>query len=234
LLNTAIAFCLEGARALGVYETVPGNVLYFDLEAAGWQNKGRLKKILSYYEEDQGDIITGVSPHTIYFYSMDKNPVNVLDAEGMKVMEEEIVKVNASLVVIDTIARLMPVKLSGSNSYYAEYKFYSELQKLAQKMRCGIVLLHHESKGKKDGVDPLDRASGTSAFPGVADSFILMTRKRSVRGIETREGNLYVTGRAIEQRNIALRWCDGRGFIVENDPLLASRGLISSGVIAHV
>jgi RecA-family ATPase len=197
--------------------------LYFDLEMMPWQNRRRLEQLISHYETSQGERIQGLSDHTIYFFDPSSMPFRCLDDKGIEAFEAEIVKHDANLVVVDTIARVFPPTLRGSNAYFAEYDFYGKLQGVAQRTESAVVLLHHENKGTKEGADPMDRASGTAAFAATVDAYLLLDRKRSVDGTPSYEGKLFCTGRLVQQRTIEVEWKDSRGFTVTSDPLLERR-----------
>lgn len=104
-------------------------------------------------------------------------------------------------VFIDTFAR---VRKAAKNdySYYDDYDAISALKDIADRFHVGIVVVHHLRKQKAD--DPFDAISGTTGLSGSADTNIVIMRDRNKT-----EGIMYITGRDVQEQELALSYTDG-------------------------
>jgi hypothetical protein len=107
------------------------------------------------------------------------------------------------LVVLDTLAKVMPPALPGETSYQRDYRVGTALKGIADD-HPGMTLLvnHHDRKAAAE--DFVDTVSGTHGLAGAADTVIVLTRARH----ET-SGLLKVTGRDVPEGEYALTFTDG-------------------------
>ena len=106
-------------------------------------------------------------------------------------------KTFSRLVVIDTLARLRGRGKPGENAYAADYEFIGILKSIADNFGAAVVGLHHTSKTAR--ADPLDEVSGTLGLTGAADTTVILKRERG-----TSDATLFVTGRDVEERELAV------------------------------
>jgi hypothetical protein len=106
---------------------------------------------------------------------------------------------SARLVVIDTWPKFRPGKTPGANEYESDYQAAAELKAVADKYAVAIWALCHCRK--LAAADPMDEVSGTLGLSGAADAVAVMRRERG-----RSDASLHLTGRDIEEREIALRW----------------------------
>ncbi len=188
-LNLAVAVA-SGGQFLDV-PVEQGPVLYLALEDGQRRIQGRLHRLL--------DPCGAAWPSHLHFTWT----FPVLDADGLKLLAAEIKHVRPRLLIVDTLGRVRPVPL-GSNAYQDDYRVVGSLQQLALNARLAIVLVAHTRKrrdGDAEPADPLDEVNGTTGVTGAADVVLVLSRKR-----HGNEGKLFLTGRDVEERQIALRW----------------------------
>ena len=102
------------------------------------------------------------------------------------------------LVVIDLLAKVKPMKQSGSDIYLNDYNILAPLQEFAQEKNMAVIVVHHVRKSTGRG-DVFEEISGTNAISGVADT-LLVLQKTSQEYVS----NLHVTGRDVEEQEIEL------------------------------
>lgn len=182
-LTTAMSVCYGGS-ALGRFQCSGGPVLYVDLEQPAKRTQRRVNAMLH-----------GMRlpiPDGLHF----ANHWPKVKDGGIEHLGEWIEREPTTrLVIVDTVAKIWPDNPANGrsqNAYYAEYDQLSQIKKIADEAGISILLLHHQNKSAP--TDPLDRISGTSAFPGVADAVWILERERGQNA-----ATLFVTGREIER-----------------------------------
>lgn len=78
------------------------------------------------------------------------------------------------VVIVDTLARLMPAETTGS-VYRAEYDYVAQLKNMIP-AGSGLIIVHHLNKSKQD--DFMLQVSGTQGISGAADTVITIKRSR--------------------------------------------------------
>jgi hypothetical protein len=179
----------SGTPALGKIKTIPGEVLYLALEDGERRMQERLQLVL-------GD--RPASPLLSFAYDWPKFDDN---EKGMELLEEWIVAHPlARLVVIDTFKRVRPAEKGGNKRLYdLDYDALAPLAALARQHAIAIVVVFHARKGEAD--DPLDLVSGTTGLSGAVDAVFVLRRERGQA-----DASLFVTGRDIEERDMAMKW----------------------------
>jgi hypothetical protein len=121
------------------------------------------------------------------------------------------------LVVIDTLQRFRERSNSGRETYASDYAAMEPLQAMAIQRRLAVVLIHHTRKAEAS--DPFDKVSGTNALMGASDCTWLLERARGEA-----DGKLIVTGRDVEEQELALRFdpADCRWTVIGNALEVAS------------
>jgi hypothetical protein len=113
------------------------------------------------------------------------------------------------LVVIDTFQKFRKPQGRNSNAYEVDYEAAGGLKTVADRHNVGILVLHHTKKGET--IDPLEGVSGTMGISGAADTTLVLKR---ARGQE--KADLFITGRDVEERTLALKF-DDMGWKLEGD-----------------
>jgi hypothetical protein len=190
VLNIACAIA-SGGKAFSRFDLQAGECLYLALEDSERRIQNRLLTQLGDYEEWSNNL-----------------PDFMHDAPGSGAGLEEAITgwvtthPKARLVAIDTLAKVKPPRQRGQDLYLEDYQMSSRLQQLALQLGIAILLVHHTKKGPEE--DFVSSASGTHGVTGPADAIWALKRKRG-----DLEGVLSVTGRDIEERDLAMKIIDG-------------------------
>lgn len=95
------------------------------------------------------------------------------------------------VVLIDTLAKVMPKAHSGESAYERDYRAIGRFKQLADAIPgSSIICVHHTRKMAAE--DFVDGVSGTAGITGAADTTVVLSRQRS-----DEEGVLKVTGRDV-------------------------------------
>jgi hypothetical protein len=186
-LLLAIAVATAGV-ALGKIKVEAGEVLYLALEDTKRRLKNRLEKLLGRQDAAAPKRLTLARdwPRA--------------DRGGLAALEKWLSEhKKARLVVVDTWAKFRPVHLVRGNEYERDYQDGGELKAVADRYGVAILVLHHCRK--MGAVDPLEEVSGTLGLTGVADAVLVLRRERGQH-----DAALCVTGRDVEEQELALRW----------------------------
>jgi hypothetical protein len=186
-LNLALAVATGGV-ALGEIHVEQGDVLYLALEDNKRRLQDRLRKLL-----DRQDV---APPERLTLArEWPRQNKGGLDAIGEWVDAHK----EARLVIIDTWARFKPPRFGRSNEYEEDYRHGGEVKSLADRHGVAILTLHHCRK--MAAADPLEEVSGTLGLTGVADGVLVLRRERGEA-----DASLFVTGRDLEEQDLALHW----------------------------
>lgn len=112
------------------------------------------------------------------------------------------------LVVIDVLARVRGTTRDKDDKYEADYRSMVRLKQIADAHRVAIVVIHHTRKAAAE--DFLDTVSGTNGLAGAADSILVLARARNGA-----DATLHVTGRDVEEQELALTLVDGRWTLLD-------------------
>lgn len=195
----ALSLCLsiaQGGIALSSIETAPGDVLLIALEDPMPRLKCRIESLALGEAWPEKLHVMNECPRA--------HEGGIAFLEGW--LEEH---PNTRLVVIDTLQKFRKPQRSNANSYAEDYEAIAGLKAVADRHRVGILVLHHTKKGQVE--DPLESTSGTMGITGAADTNIRLQRARG-QG----KADLFITGRDIEERTLALRF-DDLGWKLEGD-----------------
>ena len=113
------------------------------------------------------------------------------------------------LVIIDTLAIFLPAQSNrGQNAYDSDVGRMRQLHSIVKNMNVSIIVIHHDKQSEEG--DWANKISGSSGIIGTADT--LMRLSVTKRG--SKEGNLQVTGRDVEDVELSLKleeslmhWC---------------------------
>ena len=185
-LNICLAVACGGA-ALGQIAVEPGDVLYLALEDTKRRLQSRLRKMLPQGQK---------APARLHLATEWER----VDEGGIARLEQWLEEhPSARLIVIDTLQKVRTARARGGDLYADDYAGVSNLKAIADRFGVGVVVIHHRRKGQGD--DDLEAVSGTYGLTGAADSILSLKRERG-----RQDATLYVTGRDIDEQELALRW----------------------------
>lgn len=192
MAGVSLALC-QGSNALGHLPTQRCEVLYIDLEQNEARAKKRWKQVLCGDEPPEG-------LHIRFEWQR-------LDQGGTKMLEAFLDANSAvKVVVFDVFAKVKPTNPpKGMNAADQEYQILTWLKEIADRRRIAIVFIHHTNRNAR-AADILDTVSGTGAMSQCPDGLWFLTRKRG-----TKEGQLYITGRAPSEALYNLVWSPSIG-----------------------
>jgi hypothetical protein len=177
-----------GGKALGRIPVDDGDVLYLALEDTKRRLQTRLRQLL----KKTG----GRAPHRLTLATewprQDKGGLWALMGWADSHPERR-------LIVIDTWARFRPARVRNRDSYEEDYAHASDLKALADRYKVAVTVLHHCRK--MDSSDPIDSISGTLGLSGGFDGVLVLKRERG-----RHDATLFVTGRDVEEQELALQW----------------------------
>jgi hypothetical protein len=178
-----------GRKALGAIDDVEqGSVLYLALEDTKRRLKSRQAKMLAKMGIKAPDNLTLATA----WPKADKGGLYAV-AEWLDDHKD------ARLGIIDTWAKFRPAKTRGRDCYEEDYEHSTQLKALADQFGVGLLAMHHCRKLPAD--DPVDSVSGTLGLTGAADAVLVLKRERGQH-----DAALFVTGRDIEEQELAMRW----------------------------
>ena len=126
-----------------------------------------------------------------------------LDEGGIQAIEEWLGEhPTCSLVIIDVWKRLRHKRQKNASLYDEDYEHLVPLQAIAQRYEVGILVVHHTRKAAAE--DVFDEISGSGGVLAALDSCIILHRARSEA-----DGEIWVTGRDLEEAHLALKFEDG-------------------------
>jgi hypothetical protein len=184
-LSTSVS---KGGIALGQAAVEQKDVLYLALEDNPRRIQARILPIL------QGSPPSGRLHFAFTWPKMDGTGLEELD----RWLDRH---PNTGLVVIDTLARIRGSKRNGSTLYDADYDDICRIKSIADHHHITIILLHHLRKAGAD--DILDLVSGSTGLTAAADTVAVLNRERA-----RADAILYITGRDVEDSELALRFDD--------------------------
>lgn len=126
------------------------------------------------------DTLERVQSRLVELTGGESNDKLILSVESKNVgdgLEDQILKCyydnrDLKLVIIDTLQKVRGAESDNGNAYGKDYGFLTHLKNLADKLKIGIVAIHHTRK--LEASDPFDRVSGTTAINGCVDwSFVM-------------------------------------------------------------
>ena len=191
-LNLAVA---TGRPYLG-RETLQGSVLYFALEDNARRIQWRLNQL-------NGGLPL---PDNLHFaFLADK-----IGAGLEKKIEEWINTVpDPRLIVVDTMARVMPESKAGNNDYQHATDVLGEKQQSMLEQDVAAVLVNHTRKGDRGdkAEDIFEEAIGSTGISGVMDTMMVLERSR-MESLAT----VHFTGRDIEEGTVDIERTPGGGW----------------------
>jgi predicted ATP-dependent serine protease len=173
----------SGKKALQSLEVEAGDVLYVALEDGHRRLQSRVDQLMP----------GGLFPHRLHLHTQ------VAPGKIIETVEAWLrATPGASLIVIDTLGKVMPPKLMGESAYERDYRIGGHLHRLAgRRQGVSLVVVHHTRKAASE--DFVDSSSGTNGLTGAADTVLIVNRRR----LED-QAILSVTGRDIDEAEYGL------------------------------
>jgi hypothetical protein len=187
-----MSLCLAvatGGRALGHIKVPEARtVLYLALEDTDRRIQDRVRTLL------EG---APIPPNFHYVTQIAHGHVLSTIAAWMRLHPD------TSLIVLDTLGKVMPPAMPGETTYSRDYKIGSALKAIVDGYPgSALVVVHHDRKSGSE--DFVDNVSGTNGIAGSADTIIVLARER-----HSKDGIVALTGRDIDETDYALTMVDG-------------------------
>ena len=187
-LGIAVA---AGGRAFGSIPVVAGETLYLALEDSPRRLQSRLRTLLGPENAPDGLHLETEWPR------LDEGGTDRL---GVWLDEHP----SARVVLIDVWPRIRPRVAKRTDYYQADYDSAAPLQGLAMSRGIAVVALFHTRKAEAE--DFVETVQGTFGTAAAADTIVVVKRSRGQA-----DATLYVTGRDVEERELALRFASEAG-----------------------
>lgn len=182
-LTVAVA---TGGYVLGSIRVEKGKALYAALEDNERRLQRRLAQLLGGAEAPEDLFLTCALPR--------------LDDGGLEVISGFLDEhPDCKVIIIDTLARCRPPARSGANSYDHDSYFLGHIQSFALRRGVAIVVVTHLRK--EISTDVFDAVTGSVGITGAADCVWVLNRSRGEA-----DGTLMVTGRDVQERELALQF----------------------------
>jgi hypothetical protein len=187
-LSIAVA---AGGRALGSIPVEAGEALYLALEDSPRRLQSRLRTLLGY-----DDVPSGLHLETEW---------PRLDEGGTDKLDDWLgLHPGARVVFIDVWPRIRPRATKRTDYFQVDYDAAAPLQGLAISRGIAVVSLFHTRKAEAE--DFVETVQGTFGTAAAADTIVVVKRSRGQA-----DATLYVTGRDVEERELALRFAPEAG-----------------------
>jgi len=123
-----------------------------------------------------------------------------LDKGGLEALRDFLKEhSDCKLVVVDSYAKIKPPRPKNVDAYDFDMSVGGALQSLAQERHVCILLIYHNRK--TEGEDPLDDVIGSTGLTAAADAVLVLRRGRGQA-----DATLFVTGRDLEEQELALKF----------------------------
>lgn len=192
LMTGLAADAALGKPVLGQFQTYGSDVTCLDLEQVPRRAMKRWEQIFSTREGCPDNL------HT--FFEWPK-----MDQGGLDALQRELDHLKSTpppIVVIDIWAKFAPQANERANAYYSEYDSLTKLGDIARQRGLAITLVHHTNKlGCMNREQPLLAISGSIAMSGAPDTIWVLFRDPG-----SIAGDLFVTGKEVEERWINMIW----------------------------
>jgi hypothetical protein len=180
-----------GGYALGKIQVQRGDVLYLALEDNPRRLQSRLRMLLGGDPPPSGLHLETAWPR--------------LDDGGLERLTGWLDQhPDARLVLIDVWTRVRPLARDNGNHYQSDYDAAAALQAVAIRYGVAVVALYHTRKAESP--DFVETVQGTFGTAAAADTIVVVKRSRGEA-----DATLFVTGRDVVERELALRFAAETG-----------------------
>lgn len=195
-LNVAVAIATGGQVLDQPVEQ--GDVLYLALEDHDRRLRDRLRQMLP---GEDGEALRRLK----YVTATDAFPA--LSEGGLEGLERWCAQVPCPrLIVVDVLSKALKGRVD-FNDYGTMTAVLAPLQRLALRHGLCVLVVHHARKAQQNATDPFARVLGSTAVQGVADVIAVLDQPRM-----SADAVLALTGRGVEERELALRFARERGW----------------------
>jgi hypothetical protein len=125
-------------------------------------------------------------------------------AEFLMWLESEIVRLRIRFAVLDSYTALRGSRPKGVDIVKAEQSDLTQMDALAKRTNCALMIIHHSSKGSA-GLDWSEKAAGTFAMSAATESQMFISRFPELDGAAT-ERLVRIRGRHSEDLEMVLRF----------------------------
>jgi hypothetical protein len=164
-----------------------GKTLYLCLEDKLRRAQKRLTKIMGEGIQFPEDLILAES-----WPRLDKGGLEALQ-DFLKEHDD------CKMVVVDSYVKIKPPRSKNVDPYDHDMQIGGALQALAQERRICLLLIYHNRKTESE--DPLDDIIGSTGLSGAVDAALVLRRGRGQA-----DGTLFITGRDVEEQELALKF----------------------------
>ncbi|MGO8881197.1 MAG: bifunctional DNA primase/polymerase [Desulfomonilaceae bacterium] len=190
VLNLSIAIA-EGKLAFEKLPCSPQKVFYISLEDHERRIQYRANKLLNDNPDVSENLLYATEwPRFLAPSDKGNSPDGLSELRKTLISEQ-----NISLIIVDTWQKVRPNKRGFRDDYESDYAHLAQIQELAQKHNCAIMLVHHARKDR-EGAEKQDSLLGSTAIAGAADLIWILERKH-----QGSEGILTPSGRDIEDES---------------------------------
>lgn len=193
-----------GGRVLGRIPVRQGRVLYLALEDGDRRMQDRARHLMS-----------GEALPPLFHYVTNVRPDEVLHLIDAFLLHNS----DTTLVVVDTLGKVMPPVLPSETTYQRDYRIGGKLKEIADsRPGLAVVVNHHDRKA--DSNDFVERVSGSNGLAGSADTILVVSRQRVIS-----DGTISVVGRDVHEGEYAVIFDNGFWTLDGADLADASRRL---------
>jgi AAA domain len=182
-----------GALFCGAKPVRQGPWLQLDMEG----NERRTQKRMAI-------VRAGASPSDNLHFAHEWPP---MDAGGLDLLEAKIQKEKLVGVGIDIWGMFRPTRPKNADPYQHDHHSARQVAELAHRTKCGIFLIHHNRKA--EALDWTAEVLGSNGLSAGCDTIAVLTRKRGEA-----DAVLKITGRDVDEQELALSFKDGRWTIL--------------------
>jgi hypothetical protein len=190
LVNNIALACAAGGLALGAIPVKRRPVLLLALEDGQRRLKSRFQTLMERQPLPEGLVFITAA-------SAIEAPTIIMEFLRRHLHA-------APLVIVDTLGKIKPPRMTSEDPYQADYRFGGNLKACIDTVPGACLLLVHHTR-KAETHDFIDSVSGTQGIAGSADFVLVLTRRRHAT-----EAILSVTGRDVPEGEYALRTHEGR------------------------
>ncbi len=165
-LTVDLAIAVATGRAwLGRYATEPGEVLIIDNELHRETSANRIPKVAE---------ARGVAMHEIAErIFVDNVRGRLLSINGLGVYSDDLEPGRFKVVILDAFYRFMPAG-GDENDNGTMANIYNAIDRLADRLGCCFVLIHHSTKGNQSAKNVTDVGAGAGAQSRATDTHLVL------------------------------------------------------------
>jgi hypothetical protein len=152
-------------------------VLYVDGEATKAELQADIVKMLESFDETQRQSVSK-NLFLVCDEELNDEPLDLVNPEHTRKIENAALKCNADLIIIDTLAALMDVTDENDNAII-KAEVMKPLKKVAKKANATVLLLHHSGKFNEGAPQGVNRGRGASTIPALCRAVFNLERDES-------------------------------------------------------